>query len=327
MVFKDFQKWVQGIVLLNNKQRVECGSRLNEATDPAGVRGVPPSIAEAVPKACPHCAHPDLQKRGSASGLRRWKCKKCAASFNVLTGTPLARLREKEKWMENAKCMIEGLTVRKTADNCAVHRNTSFRWRHRFLELQQSAQCKDLNGIAESDATYFYYSEKGARTLDREPRKRGGDGIGPGISKALVPVITLRDRTGKGAERVAPSEVGSHAKELYTTHLSPDTLLLTDGNPELCAAAHARNPKAHQALVGAAARGGDGSAFHLQNTNSFHSHLKRWMSRFHGVATKYLDNYVGWHRHLFERTHQNDPNKFILLSFKPLSISNQLTVT
>ena len=36
--------------------------------------------------------------------------------------------------------------------------------------------------------------------------------------------------------------------------------------------------------------------YHIQNVNSYTSHLKGWMGRFRGVATKYLDSYLGWRR-------------------------------
>jgi hypothetical protein len=39
-------------------------------------------------------------------------------------------------------------------------------------------------------------------------------------------------------------------------------------------------------------------AFHIQNVNPYHGRLKGWMARFHGVATKYLPNYLGWRRFL-----------------------------
>lgn len=32
--------------------------------------------------------------------------------------------------------------------------------------------------------------------------------------------------------------------------------------------------------------------------NAYDSRLKGWMHRFHGVATKYLENYLGWRRML-----------------------------
>ena len=36
--------------------------------------------------------------------------------------------------------------------------------------------------------------------------------------------------------------------------------------------------------------------YHVQNVNAYTSQLKRWLRRFNGVATKYLDSYLGWHR-------------------------------
>lgn len=37
-------------------------------------------------------------------------------------------------------------------------------------------------------------------------------------------------------------------------------------------------------------------AFHVQNVNGHHSRLRKWIERFHGVATHYLPNYLGWRR-------------------------------
>ena len=39
-------------------------------------------------------------------------------------------------------------------------------------------------------------------------------------------------------------------------------------------------------------------AIHVQNVNAYHGRLKQWLQRFHGVATGYLDNYLGWFRAL-----------------------------
>ena len=38
--------------------------------------------------------------------------------------------------------------------------------------------------------------------------------------------------------------------------------------------------------------------YHIQNVNAYDSRLKGWMRPFKGVATKYLGNYLGWHRAL-----------------------------
>lgn len=39
-------------------------------------------------------------------------------------------------------------------------------------------------------------------------------------------------------------------------------------------------------------------AYHIQHVNGYHRRLKEWMERFHGVATHYLRNYLGWRRML-----------------------------
>ncbi|AAZ28537.1 hypothetical protein CPS_4989 [Colwellia psychrerythraea 34H] len=38
--------------------------------------------------------------------------------------------------------------------------------------------------------------------------------------------------------------------------------------------------------------------FHIQNVNAYHRRLKAWIDRFHSVATKYGENYLGWFRFL-----------------------------
>lgn len=38
--------------------------------------------------------------------------------------------------------------------------------------------------------------------------------------------------------------------------------------------------------------------FHIQHVNFYHQRLKKWMERFNGVATKYMDNYLSWFRFL-----------------------------
>ena len=82
---------------------------------------------------CPKCRGAKVVRNGQADGLQRYKCRGCGVSFNALTGTPLARLRHRDKWMLQSQALDQGLSVRKAAARMGVHRTTSFRWRHRFL--------------------------------------------------------------------------------------------------------------------------------------------------------------------------------------------------
>lgn len=40
--------------------------------------------------------------------------------------------------------------------------------------------------------------------------------------------------------------------------------------------------------------------YHIQHINGLHSNLKKWMNRFNGVATKYLNNYIKWFKYLIQ---------------------------
>ena len=122
---------------------------------------------------CPHCKYEKVSRWGSASGLQRYRCGACKATINTLTGTPLARLRNKYKWLKNAQQMAQDNSVRKSAQACEAHRNTALRWRHRFLQRPNTQQATRLAGIADADETFFFESAKNKkRGLARAPRKR-----------------------------------------------------------------------------------------------------------------------------------------------------------
>ena len=74
---------------------------------------------------------------------------------DTLSGTPLARQRHKDKWLEYAQQIASGQSLRTSAKVCDMHRNTAFRWRHRFLKLPNEQKAASLVGIAEADETFF----------------------------------------------------------------------------------------------------------------------------------------------------------------------------
>ena len=77
--------------------------------------------------ACPHCKSQRLVRNGMAGGLQRCACGK---TFNALTGTPLARLRHKDKWLEQTRALADGLTVHRAGELLGVAPSTALRWRH-----------------------------------------------------------------------------------------------------------------------------------------------------------------------------------------------------
>jgi len=169
-----FRSWLTRVDILTAEQRSALSAAL---ASPAPRAAVTAAIEESPgnPRQCPHCRCDGPVSRGKANGLRRFRCAGCGKTFNALTGTPLARLRKKERWLNLGKAMSEGDTVKESAGRCDVAPGTALRWRHRFLRAAKTGT-KPLTGIVEVDETFVLSSKKGERKLDRKPRRRGGKG-------------------------------------------------------------------------------------------------------------------------------------------------------
>jgi transposase-like protein len=248
----------------------------------------------AVKPTCPHCSAERVVRNGQADGLQRYKCRGCGKTFNALTATPLARLRQRHKWLAQARVLDEGLSVHQAAERLQVAPSTAFRWRHRFLSLAQQAKSALLSGIAEADETFILRSAKGQRVSGRAPRRRGGHASTRGTSDDHVPVLVARDRSGASTDFILGRASKREILASLAAVLAPDAVLCTDGSSAMATAATAMGIE-HHALnmtTGPRVRG----PWHIQNVNAYHSRLKGWLRRFRGVATGYLHHYLGWFR-------------------------------
>ena len=78
---------------------------------------------------------------------------------------------------------------------------------------------------------------------------------------------------------------------LLQRHLVKDSVLITDGNRTY---RNLHDIKLKSLKFGKA----ENKVYHLNNINNFHSMLKKFMIRFNGVATKYLDYYVEYFKNI-----------------------------
>ncbi len=296
-----FIKWFAGLPKLNQPQRLQVLDALRPA---AGLHQVLALIEQvrSPGRRCPHCKCERWHRHGHANDLQRYRCFSCRRTFNDLTGTPLARLRLKGKWLGYLETLHASRPVRAAADEVKVHRNTAFRWRHRFLDRVKEDRPTRLNGIAEADEMFILESQKGSRRLDRPARKRGGVAGRRGISRELDCILVARDRNKQTVDAVTGR--GPVSKVQLERHLLPfldrDVLLVTDANAAYRAFARAHGI-AHQFVnvqAGERTRMGASGLVHVQNVNAYHQRLREWLLPFHGVASRYLPNYLGWRRML-----------------------------
>ena len=232
--------------------------------------------------------------------MQRYRCKARQRTFNTLTGTPLARLRHKDKWLAYEQALITGMSIRAAAAHCAIAKNTSFKWRYRFLQRPAKQQARQVQGVAEADETFFIDSCKGQRHLDRPARKRGRTGAARSLGIKRIPVLVVRDRHGATADCALAGVSTQDIAAVLTPLLTPEVILCTDGAFAYRRLAQREGWTHHAVNVtrGIYQRG----PYHIQNVNAYlhhsHSRLKGWMERFHGVARRYLTHYLGWRRML-----------------------------
>lgn len=294
-----FSNYVERLALLTEHQRMMLARAL--AVGHAGVLAEPLGTIAQRPNVCPYCqaSGDGLRPWGQSHGLSRYRCHTCGRTCNPLSGTPLARLRKRDQWLRYGQALIEGVSVRAAARQCQIDKNTAFLWRHRFLQQAARHRATHESGIVEADETFFLESFKGQRHLARPARRRGGVGRTRGTSPDQIPVLVVRDRGGQTADFRLERLDAPHIIAVLRPLIDPDAILCTDGANAYKTFARVTGV-AHRPLnVQQGVRVLEG-VFHIQNVNAYDSRLKTWLRRFNGIATKYLDNYLGWRR-LLER--------------------------
>ncbi|MFK5950636.1 MAG: IS1595 family transposase [Methylococcales bacterium] len=181
--------------------------------------------------------------------------------------------------------------MRAAAVCCGVAETTSFRWRHRFLANLAELKATSLTGIVEAGETYFPLSFKGSRQMPRLPRRRGHaihQRGTRGASKCQYWFYAIAMERPPTLNYYQPLK--AEEAPILAHVVALDAVLCTDGSGSFkCAARQAGI--AHRVLNLSAGVHVLAGVYHIQNVNAYDSRLKNWMIRFHGIATKYLENY------------------------------------
>ena len=217
----------------------------------------------------------------------------CRRTFSDLTGTPAAYSKHIQLWHEYAACMHASLSLRECAARLNISVSTAFRWRHAILDAARAADNTILSGRVELHELRLAHSKKGSRRLNRPPRTRGARGRDPHLfSTRRVCVVTARDQ-----------QTRTYSQHIDAQHLrSKDVcaVLLPRLSKPLTITC-ARGPFSCYAVLATAAQ----ALFHwirphpggqLDGVVAFQRRIQNFLTKFRGVATKYLDNYLRWHR-------------------------------
>ena len=254
---------------------------------------------------CIYCDGTHVVRNGKRKdGIQRYICRDCSRSFipssNSITSGTWKRLTV---WCRYIRCMMDRKTLKEAAEECGLSLPTAFAWRHKILDcLHELTDKVYLSGTVEADETFFNVSYKGNHknsrlfSMPRRAHKRGSDIHTSGLSSEKVCVPCMISEDGLSYARAAKLGKVSCAciSAVFEGILSPDAVLCTDREKAYLAFAGYNGNRLIQTEPDCRITSDHGKTYGIQRINAYHSRLKEFIRRFHGVSTKHLDHYIIW---------------------------------
>ncbi len=256
-------------------------------------------------KGCIYCNSEHVVKNGLRKDkTQRFLCRDCGKSFIPSSHSVTSRTRKRlSVWANYLRCMMDKKTLAETAEECQISVSTSFAWRHKILDaLRELADKVYLDGTVEADETFFNVSFKGNHekstdfSMPRAAHKRGNTVHTKGLSseKVCVPCAV----NDSGVAYAKPAKLGKVSsdciKETFDRIISPKATLCTDQEKAYRAFAKQRDMLLIQTDTDCSVIEKEGKNYGVQRINAYHTGLKNFIRRFHGVSTKHLENYIVW---------------------------------
>lgn len=273
-------------------------------------------------RVCPICGCTHIVRNGRRKDhVQRYICKDCGKSFVITSNSIVSgSCKGLSVWRKYIGCMINGFSIRKTAGICRISNSTSFIWRHKILDaLQNMASKVVLDGIVEADETFFAISYKGNHKyskhfkMPRKPYKRGHASHVRGLSRQKVCIPCAVNRQGLSIARITNTGRVStkNLHDAFDGKIASDAIFVTDKMNSYVRFANTNHIRLVQLKGGRCKKG----IYNIQHVNNYHSRLKAFLRRFHGVSTKYLNNYLIWHNLVNYAKDTEAEKQQILLTF------------
>ncbi len=225
---------------------------------------------------CPSCKSHSFRKHGKHLGIQRYRCKNCHKTFKETVNTPLHWIHKKDLMYGYLVTMREKCTIRAAAARLGISKETSFAWRHKLLSslnAQASRPASSPSGICQINLPHSY---KGKRTIPQgTPPPSQTIIIADARGIPAICHLRTRSRVCEAAQLL----VNTINPAVPIATVSANLLTRAAGRARCTRVRHPQNKKKLQ-----------------QQTIQAVKKLDHWMETFHGVATKYLQQYWNWYR-------------------------------
>jgi transposase-like protein len=228
--------------------------------------------------ACPLCGSTWHIKYGFYNGIQRYKCKVCDKTFSRTTNSLWSYSKKNTRtWLEFTELMTENKTLKFCSEKLNINIGTAFYWRHKILKaLSIDSIADSLSGIVHIGKVIVKENFKGCRDAEI-------------LAEATTPRESIWVIGAKGQEDsmfIKPvfkhqwNKVAFNEKVYSKIEESSYIAAYGDSNINAVAMRHNENRSIKVEKE--------------YRIKYIWPNLKKWLSIFHGVATKYLQRYLSF---------------------------------
>ena len=330
------QAYINVFYLMNDEQKRRVRNEIEKAFTCTELGAtsfddlITPSDSETL-VACPCSVGHTIAKNGKdRNGKQRYICKDCGKSFFAANHSLSSNTNQDiSVWARFILGMLKHYTLSDLSEECNISRTTALHWRLRvFQALEHLLSQIKLNGVIAADDTRVDYNLKGRHgegfVMPRNSRKRGGDNNIQNHNKNSLCVLCAVDENGNSFSKIVgfgnPSAIriceGFKGKIDINSN---GNILVTDGAKcfkQTVETYNFRDWKRKKTVFKGTKRVPDTKdSYHIQQINSYHSRLKRFLRNYNGISSRYLPGYLL----LFDYLQNNKNTDHILLCKEVLS--------
>ncbi|MCI6266088.1 MAG: IS1595 family transposase [Bacilli bacterium] len=266
-----------------------------------------------------------MSKNGhTPTGVQKYVCSHCKHTCCATTNTVVYHSKLSfDIWKNVIDNLIDGFSIRRIAEENNISILTSFNLRHKVLRaIKKYIDNIKLSKSIQSDEKYFSINLKGTKpeNMPRYSKKRTSTNSPyKGISHHKICVVTAIDEVdnivmnigglGRGTTKMLEEQLGDKVENV--------DLITADS-----ASAYQEFCKKHNIKLIAIPSGFHNDGINnLAEINGLHSQLEVWLTKFRGVSTRHLPDYLNWFNYIFTIKKRLDLKNIKTNSYKNIVVN------
>ena len=274
---------------------------------------------------CEKCGCKFNKNGKTKNGIQKYICPGCKNTISETSNTIIYHSKLSfEIWSNVIDNLINGFSLRRIAEENNISLLTSFRIRHKvLLALKSFFDSVMLSGKIQSDEKYFAINLKGTKTnnMPRFSKKRTSTSSSyRGISHHKICVVSSIDEKDNLLLQI--TGLGRCTTEMLENSLGQKLIDAKSINADSASAYRDFCSNHNLTLLAVPSGFHSNGLINIAEINGVHSQLETWLSKFRGVSTRHLQEYLNWFTYIFMMKKRFTLSKLKTESYSKIVIDN-----